>query len=195
MSSLGIVCRSQSQFSYLALFIFMAATIALFVSTESFAQSTSPRFINQNCHMDVCHWVAIKNKEVIKENSNGKLIWVTELGCSTNHPGGNYPKRYTCRSNEVAENNFVAFCSTRYPAIAYKNSETKKWSRDKLTISQDGVVGYLISSLTLYLYACHDLDWKGQNLDLLGAKLGYRSPPPDASGGQDEVESILDMLQ
>ncbi|MBX3138431.1 hypothetical protein KF707_19545 [Candidatus Obscuribacterales bacterium] len=191
----GIVCKEKSSIERIALTAFAAAMTIFVLSIESFAQSSAPRYIVQNCRMDVCQWVAIKNRELVKENGNGKLIWVTDLSCTTNHPGSNYPKRYNCRPTEVAESNFVVFCSARYPAIAYKNSENKKWTRDRLTISQDGVFGYLVSSLTLYLYACHDVVWRGENLDLLGARLGYRAPPPDASGGQDEVESILDLMQ
>lgn len=173
----------------------MIATIAFLFPSETIAQSNSPRFIGLRCHMNVCSWMALKEKEIIKENSNGRLIGVTTLDCSTKHPSGNYPKSYACRPNEISEAHFVAFCSTRFPTVGFKNSESNKWIRNRLVISQNGISGVFISSLISYLYACHDVVWSGQNLDFLGARLGYRSSSSDGFGEQDEVDSVLDFIQ
>lgn len=173
----------------------MVATIVFIFPSETAAQSNSPRFIGLRCHMNVCSWMAVKQKEMIKENSNGRLIGVTTLDCSTQHPNGNYPKNYACRPNETSESHFVAFCSLRSPTVGFKNNENNKWIRNRLVISQDGVSGAFISSLISYLYVCHDVVWSGQNLDFLGARLGYRTSSSDSFGEQDEVESVLDLLQ
>ena len=189
-----IIVRGRSQSGLTVLIVFAVAIFISFFPTISIGQSAL-RFIYLNCHMDVCSWMAIKEREVIKENSSGKLFGVTTLECSTTHRNGAYPQSYSCKRNEIEESSFVVFCSTKNPTVGFKNSETNKWTRNQLVVAQQGVFGYLISSFTRYLYACHDIVWRGQNLDFLGARLGYRVPSPDASGGQDEVDSILDLMQ
>jgi hypothetical protein len=180
-------------FSLILCFVVAAAALSA-TSQHSHAQ-TNHKFINLNCRMNACSWMAIRDRTIIKENKDGRLIGVTTLDCTTHHPNGRYPQSYSCRPNEITEGNFVAFCSLKNPMVAFKNSESNKWIRNQLVIAQQGVVGYLISSLTSYFYACHDLAWKGENLDFIGARLGYRVQQSDGLGGQDEVESILDLIQ
>jgi hypothetical protein len=149
-------------------------------------------YVQTNCHMGECSWSAMTSKIVIETSPNGSLVGATFDECQTTHRG-RYPKRYSCRPSEVQRADCIAFCSTKYPSIAFKDAA--KWTRTKLSISEDGQFGYNISSITQYLRICHDFVRTGQeSLDMVGAKFGYKSRDL-GDDTQDTVDSIHKLAE
>ena len=162
--------------------LFLTAT-AILTATAAGAET----FVQTNCHMGGCTWSAITSKIVIEKTGNGTLVGATFDECGTTHRG-KYPKTYSCRKSEIRQAQYVAFCSTKNPSIAYKDGS--KWARTKLSISDDGEFGYNIMSITQYLRICHDFTRTGQeSLDMIGAKFGYKSRDLG-----DDVQDTMDTI-
>ena len=161
---------------------------AVMMVTAAAAQT----YVQTNCHMGGCSWSAITGKLVIQKAVNGTLVGATFDECGTTHRG-RYPKAYSCRSSEIRQAQYVAFCSIKSPSIAYKDDA--KWTRTKLSISDDGQFGYNITSITQYLRICHDFTRTGsESLDMIGAKFGYSSRQL-GDDVQDKVGTIQQLAE
>jgi hypothetical protein len=164
---------------------------SIFVSSYSEA---ADRYVQTNCHMNVCNWSALSGKIIIEKNANGTLVGPTAVECETSHPNGRYPKTYSCRDADASRSEYVAFCSSKFPSIAYKDNS--KWLRTKLSISDDGEFGYNIGSITQYLRICHDFVRGPESLDMIGAKFGYKSRIRDLGDNvQDTVDEIHQLVE
>lgn len=156
--------------------------------------SSSEIFVQQNCHMSECSWGALSEKSVVKEVSDGKLVRAMMRECTTSHPDGDYPRHYVCRPQETEMVEYVAFCSTKYPNIAFRHDG--KWQRTKLSISEDGQFGYNVESITQYLRICHDYARGDESLDSVGAKFGYKSRISALGDNtQDTVDAISQLAE
>ncbi len=144
--------------------------------------------------MSGCIWSALSSKIIIERNANGTLVGATTAECETSHPNGRYPKTYSCRDADVSRSQYVAFCSSKFPSIAYKDNN--KWLRTKLSISDDGEFGYNIGSITQYLRICHDFVRGSESLDMIGANFGYKSRIRYLGDKvQDTVDEILQLAE
>src|SRR5262245_50443271 len=96
------------------------------------SKAETKRYLGLPCHMDHCRWSSILSKMVISKNANGALVGAEASECTTVHKNGRYPRGYSCRNSEITIINYVAFCSNRFPSIAFR-IEDRKWMRTKLS--------------------------------------------------------------
>lgn len=164
-----------------------------FLKQSTSSGATADQFMRAECQMGECIWSALSDKKVVKELPNGKLVEALLRECDVRYED-DFPEHYTCRDAETSNAQYAAFCSTKFPSIAYKDGN--RWQRTRLSISSDGVFGYNSGLIARYLRICHDKLRSPQDLDTVVAEFGYRSRV-DALGDnvRDAVDDVAKLAE
>lgn len=164
-----------------------------FLKQSSSSNASADQFMRAECQMGECIWSALSEKQVVKELPNGKLVEAVLRECDVRYED-DYPEHYTCRDAETSKAQYAAFCSTKFPSIAYKYGN--RWQRTRLSISSDGVFGYNSGLIARYLRICHDKVSGPKDLDTLVAEFGYESRV-EALGDnvQDSVDDVSKLVE
>lgn len=105
------------------------------------------------CYMDSCSWSKELSRDFVGASANGVLYKLVLVGGTSNHPNGQYQMKRRIIWNKEPHIVFV-FCSKKFPATLIEGEP--KMQVDFLSIGE-GVPGALESSLSLYMFVCHNI--------------------------------------
>ncbi|UWU92685.1 hypothetical protein [Bradyrhizobium sp. CB1015] len=164
-----------------------------FLKQSSSSNARADQFMRVECQMGECIWSALAEKKVVKQLPNGNLVEALLRECDVRYED-DYPDHYSCRDAETSKAQYAAFCSTKFPSIAYKDGN--RWQRTRLSISSDGVFKYNSGLIARYLRICHDKVRGPGDLDTVVAEFGYMSRV-EALGDnvQDAVDEVSKLAE
>ncbi|MGM4960883.1 hypothetical protein ACT4MK_36825 [Bradyrhizobium barranii] len=164
-----------------------------FLKQSSSSNARADQFMRVECQMGECIWSALAEKKVVKQLPNGNLVEALLRECDARYED-DYPDHYSCRDAETSKAQYAAFCSTKFPSIAYRDGN--RWQRMRLSISSDGVFKYNSGLIARYLRICHDKVRGPEDLDAVVAEFGYKSRV-EALGDnvQDAVDDVAKLAE
>lgn len=188
------ICDAEDQEARLHQSVCKHLAAVVLVLTCTYCEAAE-RYVRTSCDANACYWSVMIDKAAIEQNAHGTLVRATAVGCATPYLGKSYPRRYGCREQETSRSQYVAFCSPQFPSIAFKTADDK-WQRTKLSISSDGEFRDNGASITQYLRICHGYVRGRDSLDMIGAKLGYKSRA-EALGDavHDTVDTVSKLVE
>lgn len=140
------------------------------------------------CHMDVCSWYSIKDKETVASNAASTLVKVTLKTWTSSHRNAAYDKKAPRVAGDTLSTYYV--CSKTRPAVL--EAADGKWTAAFLDLYNPP--GFAESAVTQYFVVCHGFDTEASNtrFDVAARKFGYRriSRTPD-NIALDQPEEIL----
>jgi hypothetical protein len=156
----------------------IARTILIAVALMLAAPSFAADLHRGHCHMDICTWYSVEQKEPAGSNAHATLFKVTLKTWTSTHKGGNYQKKAPLTGEET--NTFYYNCSKAKPAII--ESQGGKWTASFLDLANPA--GFAELAVMEYFVVCHgfDVDKPNTRFDVAAHKFGYRkvSDTPDS---------------
>jgi len=147
--------------------IILAAGAALTASTFA---ATAAELHRGRCHMDMCTWYSVEEKEPAGSNAQATLFKVTLKIWTSRHRGGNYDKKASRTGGEAST--FYFNCSKAKPAII--ESQDGKWMAAFLNLAEPA--GFQELAVMEYFVVCHafDVDKPSTRFGVAARKFGYR---------------------
>lgn len=106
-----------------------------FLKQSSSSNASADQFMRAECQMGECIWSASRKSRLSKSCRTENLSKRCCAKCDVRYED-DYPEHSTCRDAETSKAQYAAFCSTKFPSIAYKDGN--RWQRTRLSISSDG---------------------------------------------------------
>jgi hypothetical protein len=157
---------------------------------------SAAELLQGRCHMDVCNWFSIEDRDIVKATPSGALTRVTIKWWTSHHPGGRYNRR-TRRTGGEPQEGYV-FCSKSKPATMWFDKDRRNWVVHHLAPGYTSALyGMHVSSYIEYFAVCHGVSVSETGLYdesvRLARKFGYEAKPPNE--GQVEVKHPEDILR
>src|ERR1700683_5229264 len=109
----------------------------------AFAQASSTsngsKVVQGRCHMDVCSWFRVKDRDTVQTNPLGSLVRITLETGESSPPNASYNRKTPIEWSQAAT--AYVFCSKAQPAVIFDNDG--KWEAATLSPGHlEGVFGY-----------------------------------------------------
>ena len=105
------------------------------------------------CHMDMCSWFSIEEKDLVGTDRDGALFRVVTKSWQSQHPGGSYDRRTPRRGVGTATS--YALCSKTHPALLDAGS-AGRWVVNELDLGPESVPpGAARTATAVYFAVCH----------------------------------------
>lgn len=141
------------------------------------------RILRVGCRQGECQWLRVRHAEVVKRVPGGRLVRVSGRLGSSYYGDMDAPTRAAEAKIkwQARDESEYAFCSTRRPAIAFKD-EGHRFLVHFLDLFS--VAGFMLPSATLYMRVCHDHEGEpGERvLRSMGYHPGTRNEQLDVAG-------------
>ena len=150
---------------------------AMLVATPRHAAQAAELFIGR-CHMEICSWFSIEEKELLGTSSDGALFKVVTKWWESEHPGGEYEQRARRTGGEQTVSYF--FCSKTRPALIWADDKGE-WNASHLAPGSPlGPSGAAESATRQYFVVCHAMSTDDDVIEE-AKKFGYPPTefPPD----------------
>jgi hypothetical protein len=138
------------------------------------------------CHMDICTWYSVEDKEPAGSNAQASLFKVTLKMWTSKHRGGAYDKKAPLTSGETLTLHYK--CSKTKPAAI--ESADGKWTAAFLNLANPA--GFEELAVMEYFVVCHGFDLDKTRFDAAARKFAYRKVSDTPNSIElDKPEDIL----
>lgn len=140
------------------------------------------------CHMDMCSWFSIEEKDLVGTDRNGALFRVVTKFWQSQHPGGSYDRRTPRRGGGTATS--CALCSKTHPALLEAGTPGR-WAVNELDLGPESVLpGAAETATAVYFAVCHAVAVTntGEELTRLARRFRYPAPSADAVSLPETVD-------
>jgi hypothetical protein len=122
------------------------------------------------CHMDVCSWYSIEDKDTVASNAGSTLVRVTLKTWTSKHRNAAYDRKAPRVAGDTLSTYYL--CSKAKPAVL--DIAEGKWTAAFLDLYNPP--GFAESAVTQYFVICHGFDTEASNtsFDVAARKFGYR---------------------
>jgi hypothetical protein len=166
------------------------AALSILASAASLDAATAAELLRGRCHMDVCSWFSIEQRDLVASSPAGALFKMSVRTWTSTHPNGTYDKR-TRRVGGEAGDEYV-FCSKSRPAVVDPGDKPGTWIAAVLVpIGQPA--GAAEAATARYFAACHGVALNSEaDLDRYAQAFGYKA---DGEGEQLDLKRPEDILK
>ncbi len=170
------------------------AALSILAALLTQAPASAAEVIPGRCHMDVCAWFSVEEKDLVGTDRHGALFRVVTKAWQSTHPDGAYNRRSPRRGGGAATS--YVLCSKQRPALL-DAAPGGRWSVTELDLGPDSEPpGALETSTSLYFAVCHAVAAPDTGEALIGLARRFRYPAPSGAGQPlpetvDRPEAIL----
>ena len=138
--------------------------------TGSNSPANGGEVVQGRCHMDVCSWFRVEDRDTVQTNELGSLVRITLVTGESSHPNASYDLKTPIEWGPAAS--AYVFCSKAQPAVIFDNDG--KWEAATLSPGHsEGVFGYNEFAYAEYLFVCHGLTNADPADASVAARFGY----------------------